>query len=155
MSWIFGTISLDLQDIVQTPGGTACEAWIALESWFLGNTQTHALQLGAELRTLEQGDVSVGEFCWKMKRTADALRDLGYPVPEHVLVLNVVWGLPSNYETLRTLITHQRPTPTFLQARDALTLEELIRGLHTPASTTSSSSTTSRALVATPPSSSA
>jgi hypothetical protein len=61
-------------------------------------------------------------------------------------------GLPSSYEALRTLITHQRPTPTFLQVRDALTLEELTRGLHTPASTTS---TTFRAFVATPPPSSA
>jgi hypothetical protein len=48
-----------------------------------------------------------------MKSTADALRDLGYPVSEHVLVLNVVRGLPSSYEALRTLITHQRPPPTF------------------------------------------
>jgi hypothetical protein len=83
-----------------------------------------------------------------MKSTADALRDLGYPVPEHVLVLNVVRGLPNSYEALRTLVTHQRPTPTFLEVRDALTLEQLTQGLHTPASTTS---TTSRALVAAPP----
>jgi hypothetical protein len=58
--------------------------------------------LDADLRTLEQGDLSVGEFCRKMKSMADALRDLRYPVPEHVLVLNVVWGLPSSYEALRT-----------------------------------------------------
>jgi hypothetical protein len=45
---------------------------------------------------------------------------------------------------------HQQPPPTFLQVRDALTLEELTRGHHTPASTTPSSST-SRALVAAPP----
>jgi hypothetical protein len=45
---------------------------------------------------------------------------------------------------------HQQPPPTFLQVRDALTLEELTRGHHTPASTTPPSST-SRALVAAPP----
>jgi hypothetical protein len=77
MSWIFGTISLDVHDIVRTPGGTTCEAWLALESQFLSNAQTHAPQLDAELHTLEQGDLSVGEFCKKMKSTADALRDLG------------------------------------------------------------------------------
>jgi hypothetical protein len=154
MSWIFGTISLDLQDIVRTPNSNACNAWLALESQFLGNAQTRALQLDAKLRTLEQGDLSVAEFCRKMKRTADALRDLGYPVPEHVLVLNVLRDLLGSYEAVRTLLTHQQPTPTFLRARDALTLEELTRGLHTPASTMSSSST-SRALVAAPPPSSA
>ena len=31
MSWIFGTISLYLQDIVRTHGGTARQAWLALE----------------------------------------------------------------------------------------------------------------------------
>jgi hypothetical protein len=106
MSWIFRTISLDLQEIVRTLGGTAREAWLALETQFLGNAQARALQLDAELRMLEQGDLSVGEFCRKMKSTADALRDLGYPVPEHVLVLNVMRGLPSSYEALQTLITH-------------------------------------------------
>jgi hypothetical protein len=55
---------------------------------------------------------------------------------------------------VRTLLTHQQPPPTFVQVRDALTLEELTRGHHTPASTTPSSST-SRALVAAPPPSSA
>jgi hypothetical protein len=81
MSWIFGTISLDLQDIVRTPDGTARDAWLALKSQSLGNAHTLALQLDAELCTLEQGDLSVAEFCWKMKRTANAVRDLGYPVP--------------------------------------------------------------------------
>jgi hypothetical protein len=44
---------------------------------------------------------------------------------------------------VRTLLTHQQPPPTFLQVRDALTLEELTRGQHTPGSTS-----TPRALVA-------
>jgi hypothetical protein len=43
MSWIFGTISLDLQDIVRTPDGTVRDAWLALESQFLGNAQTRAI----------------------------------------------------------------------------------------------------------------
>jgi hypothetical protein len=76
--------------------------------------------------------MSVGDFCSKMKSTADTLQDLGYPVPEHVLALNVVRGLSESYAALRTMFTHQKPTPTFLQLRDALTLEELTRGLHTP-----------------------
>jgi hypothetical protein len=30
MFWIFGTISLDLQDVVRTHGGTTHQAWLAL-----------------------------------------------------------------------------------------------------------------------------
>ena len=32
MSWIFGIISLDLQDLVRTHGGTARQAWLAPSS---------------------------------------------------------------------------------------------------------------------------
>ena len=73
MSWIFGTISLDLQDLVRTHGGTARQAWVALEGQFLGNAEYRALQLDATFRTFEQGDLSVGEFCRRMKGMADAL----------------------------------------------------------------------------------
>jgi hypothetical protein len=153
MSWISGTISSDLQDIVRTPDPTARVMWLSLKTHFLGNAQTRALQLNAELRTLEQGNLSVSDYCRKMKSTTDGLRDLGFTVPEHILVLNVLRGLPSSYEGVRTLLTHQQPPPTFLQVRDALTLEELTRGHHTPASTTPSSYTSCALVVAPPPSS--
>jgi hypothetical protein len=132
MSWISGTISLDLQDIVRTPDPTARVMWLSLETQFLGNTQTRALQLDAELRTLEQGDLSVSDYYRKMKSTADGLRNLGFTIPEHILVLNVLRGLPISYEAVQTLLTHQQPPSTFLQVRDALTLEELTRGEASP-----------------------
>ena len=62
MSWIFGTISLHLQDLVRTHGGTARQAWLALEGQILGNAEFRALQLDANFCTFEQGDLSVGEF---------------------------------------------------------------------------------------------
>ena len=78
---------------------------------------------------------------------ADALHDLGCSVADRILVLNVLRGLNSNYNHLRTWITRQQPFPTFLQVRDDLCLE-INRG---PATSPTSSS----ALVATPPASSA
>ena len=84
LSWIFGTISLDLQDIVRTHGGTARQAWLPLEGQFLGNAEFRALQRDATFRTFEQGDLSVGEFCRRMKGMADALHDLGDPVSDRV-----------------------------------------------------------------------
>ena len=53
MSWIFGTFSLDLQDLVRTHGGTARQACVALEGQFLGNAEYGALQLDATFRTFE------------------------------------------------------------------------------------------------------
>ena len=102
MSWIFGTISLDLQDIVKTHGGTARQAWLAFEVQFLGNAEFRALQFDSTLRTFEQGDLSVGEFCRRMKGMADALHDFGCPVSDRVLVLNVLRGLSSTYNHLKS-----------------------------------------------------
>jgi len=81
---------------------------------------------------------------------ADALHDLGCPVSDRVLVLNVLRGLSSTYDHLKTWITRQRPFPSFLQVRDDLALEEITRGL-----APGSSSPTPTALVAAPPASSA
>ena len=120
---------------------------MALEGQFLGNAESRALQLNATFRTFEQGDLSVGEFCRRMKGMADALHDLGCPVPDRVLVLNVLRGLNSTYDHLPTWITRQRPFPFFLQVRDDLVLE-ITRGLAT------GSSSSSTALVAAPPPSS-
>jgi hypothetical protein len=102
MSWIFGTLSLDLQDVVRTPGGTARQAWLALEGQFLGNAEARAIQLDAAFRHFEQGDLPIGEYCRQMKTKADALRDLGYPVHDRVLVLNVLRGLNARFAHLRT-----------------------------------------------------
>jgi hypothetical protein len=76
LSWILGTISVDLHDFVRNTT-SARQAWLALEGQFLGNTEARALRLDASFRTFVQGDLGVGEFCRKMKAMADSLGDLG------------------------------------------------------------------------------
>ncbi|XP_022681058.1 uncharacterized protein LOC111256779 [Setaria italica] len=103
LSWILGTISLDLHDLVRgTPDTTARRAWLALEGQFPGNAEARALRLDASFRTFVQGDLSVGEFCRKMKTMADSLGDLGWAVEDRILVLNVLRGLNERYAHLRT-----------------------------------------------------
>ena len=87
---------------------------MALEGQFLGNAEFRALQLDATFRTFQQGDLSVGDFCWRMKGMADVLHNLGCPVSDRVLVFNVLRGLSSTYDHLKTWITRQRPFPSFL-----------------------------------------
>ncbi|XP_066360927.1 uncharacterized protein [Miscanthus floridulus] len=92
LSWIIGTISLDLHDLVRN-SADARRAWLALEGQFLGNAEARALRLDASFRTFVQGDLSVGDFCRRMKSMADSLGDLGWPVEDRILVLNVLRGL--------------------------------------------------------------
>ena len=113
LSWILETIPLDLHNLVRNTTD-ARQARLGLGAQFLGNAEAKALRLDASLRTFVQGDLAVGEFCRKMKM-ADSLSDLGWPMEDRILVLNVLHGLSDRYAHLRTWITRQQPFPTFLQ----------------------------------------
>ncbi|XP_066381473.1 U1 small nuclear ribonucleoprotein C-like [Miscanthus floridulus] len=86
-----------------------------------------------------------------MKSMADSLGDLGWPVEDRILVLNVLRGLSDRYAHLRTWITRQRPIPSFLQARDDLVMEEHTQGVQPGSTSAPGSSSSSTALAATPP----
>jgi len=128
LSWILLTISLDLHDLVRN-SLDARRAWLALEGQFLGNAEARALHLDASFRTFVQADLSDGDFRRRMNGMADSLGDLGWPVEDRILVLNVLRGLSDCYAHLRTWIIRQRLFPTFLQVRDNHVMEELAQGL--------------------------
>jgi uncharacterized membrane protein YgcG len=155
ISWLFGTTTSELQEIIREHHGTAHQSWLALENHFIGNRETHALHLDTTFRNFVQGDLSVHEYCRKMKGFADMLADLDAAVSDHILVLTILRGLNKKFEHLRSIITRTVPFPSFQKIRDDLILEELPHGcrslwcslfaLYTnsaplaPASTTSSS----------------
>jgi hypothetical protein len=67
----------------------------------------------------------VNEYCCQMKGMADSLRDLGEPVGDRTLVLNLLRGLSPRYGHLKALIKRTVPFPTFHDVRNELLLEEL------------------------------
>ena len=126
VSWLFNTISPDLLDVVHEQDGiSARAAWLGLEQQFLNNRESRAMLLDAEFRTLCQGALSVDDYCRKMKTMADALADLGEPIPDRTLVLNVLRGLNERFQFMSQLITRQRPFPSFADVRADLRLAEL------------------------------
>jgi hypothetical protein len=61
LTWIVGTISIDLHSLLQNiPHARA--TWLATEGQFLGNAEARALRLDAAFRTFVQGDISVSEY---------------------------------------------------------------------------------------------
>jgi transposase InsO family protein/uncharacterized membrane protein YgcG len=150
LTWIVGTISIDLHSLLRNlPHAWA--VWLAIEGQFLGNTEARALRLDAAFCTFVQGDLSVSEYCRKMKTMADSLGDLGCPVEDRNLVLNVLRGLSDRYTHLWSLIMRQRPIPTFLQVRDDLALEDITLGAQATLISGPGSSSSSTALAALPP----
>jgi len=117
VNWILTTVSKSVFDIVHRPNTTAFSLWTAVEGLFLDNE--------AELRSTYQGDMSIDEYCTKLKRLADQLRDIGHTVSEPSQVLNLLRGLNPRYRHLKTVITSKFPPHTFMTARSFLILEEL------------------------------
>ena len=108
VSWIFNTISPDLLDVVHERDDiTARGAWLGLEQQFLNNRESRAMLLDAEFRTLCQGALSVDDYCRKMKTMADALADLGEPIQDRTLVLNILRGLNERFQFMSQLISRQ------------------------------------------------
>jgi hypothetical protein len=103
----------------------AHDAWLALKNHFLDNHETRALHINATFRSFIQGDLSVNDYCRKMKGFIDSLTDLGVDVSDRVLMLNVLCRLNKTIEHHRTIFTHTTPFPSFQKVLDDLFLEEI------------------------------
>jgi hypothetical protein len=131
-TWILNTISDDLADAVSQRGVTDRVLWLSIESQFLGNRTTRALYADQEFRS-SQGDLPVAEYCRRYKKLAEDLRDLGEPVSDRTLVLNIIRGLNEHFLALGLHLRRTYPLPSFLQVRDDLALEELTMAKAPPA----------------------
>jgi hypothetical protein len=112
---------------------TARRTWLAIKEQFVGNCETRAVLLDAQLRNLEQGDLSVTEYCRKMKNIADTLGDLGEPVPDRTLVMSILRGLNEEFQSVRNIIKRTKPFPSFVEVRSDLMVEEIT--MKTPSAT--------------------
>jgi hypothetical protein len=97
----------------------------AIENLFLGNREHRTLHLDAAFRTFVQGDLSVNEYCRKFKAMADSLADLGAPIDDRILILNILRGLNQRFEHVGSIIQCYSPFLNFLKVQDGLLLEEL------------------------------
>jgi hypothetical protein len=87
LSWLLGTITVDLHETTRGRDRTTQQLWVALEEQFLGNHEAHVLHLDTQFWLFVQRNLSVNDYCRRMKRMADDLYDLGEHVEDHTLVL--------------------------------------------------------------------
>jgi hypothetical protein len=125
LNWISNSISADLHQVVQERGCTTRHLWLAIENQFLDNREQRTLHLDVAFRIFVQGDLSVSEYCRKFKTMADGLADLGSPVKDRILILNILRGLNQRFEHVGSTIRCYSPFPTFLKVQDDLLLEEI------------------------------
>jgi hypothetical protein len=125
LNWINNFISSELHQVVRERDCTTRHLWLAIKNQSLGNREQRTLHLDAAFRTFVQGDLSVFEYCRKFKAMADGLADLGSPVEDRILVLNILRGLNQRFEYVGSVIRRYSPFPNFLKVWDDLLLEEI------------------------------
>lgn len=146
LKWIYATISEDLLNTILEPDSTAKEAWDRLRDIFQDNKTSRAVTLEQEFSNTNMEDFpNASAYCQRLKMLADQLKNVGAPVSNNRLVLQMVAGLTEAYNGVGTLLRQRDPLPLFYQARSMLVLEEA--GLSKKASMNSSTS----ALVVTSP----
>jgi hypothetical protein len=102
-----------------------CHLWLTIENQFLSNREQRTFPLDANFRTFVQGDLSINEYYRKFKAMADGLANLGTPVEDWILVLNILWGLNQCFEHVGSIIWRYSPFLNILKVRDDLLLEEI------------------------------
>lgn len=137
LQWIYSTVTTELLETIVEADSTALEAWNRLADIFQDNKNSRAVTLEQEFSHIAMADFSsVSAYCQRLKSLADQLKNVGSPVSDNRLVLQLVSGLSSAYHGVGTIIRQSNPLPAFYRARSMLTLEEA--GLAKQASTASS-----------------
>lgn len=112
--------------MVASLASTTFDIWSQLHLLFHDNQAGRAVILGAEFRNLVQGDLSIAEYCRRLKSLATELGDVGEHITDRTLTLQLIRGLSRKFQIMATLIPMQSPFLSFVQARSRLLMEEIL-----------------------------
>ncbi|XP_006591641.1 uncharacterized protein [Glycine max] len=125
LSWLYATISNDLLHTIIEPDAPAMDAWNRLRDIFQDNRHSRVVTLEAEFsNTKMENFPNASAYCQHLKSHVDQLKNVGAPVSESRLVIQLVSGLTSAYRGVGTLIRQSAHLPPFYLVRSMLTLEE-------------------------------
>ncbi|PWA42800.1 hypothetical protein CTI12_AA521750 [Artemisia annua] len=80
--WILGSLCDSLQEQVVSTPGNAKALWDHLQNLFHDNKDARAINLDNELRSIKIGNMTINDYCTKIKSMADRLKNLGSSVSE-------------------------------------------------------------------------
>ncbi|KAJ0799917.1 putative RNA-directed DNA polymerase [Helianthus annuus] len=111
LQWIYGTLSDDLLVRVLETESTAQEAWDRIKKIFLNNKGSRAAALEQEFTNLHLRSMpSLEAYCQRLKELSDQLANVDSPINEQRLVLQLVRGLPAEYDTVASYINQSLPS---------------------------------------------
>ncbi|XP_035830855.1 uncharacterized protein LOC118480228 [Helianthus annuus] len=111
LQWIYGTLSEDYLLRVLEAESTALEAWERVKAIFLNNKDPRCAALQQKFINLKLSALpSLDVYCQTLRDLAAQLNDVGYPINEQSLVLQLVHGLPMEYDTIGSIINQSLPS---------------------------------------------
>ncbi|XP_073362343.1 uncharacterized protein [Aegilops tauschii subsp. strangulata] len=134
--WFYTTILKDLFHTVVSADDDAHAVWTKLNGLFTDNALQRKVFLHGEFFGCQRLDSSVDDYCMRLKKLVDELRDLGEKVSDELLLSTLIAGLNEDFGNAASnipLITN----PTFPKIVAYLKLEERrmrmsrTRGTHT------------------------
>jgi hypothetical protein len=124
--WILNTVADSVLDLAITDENqSAHELWVAIEGLFRSNRAPRVVFLLEEFHSLKQGDLTIDEYCQRLKIKAAALRDVGETIEDARLVLSLLCGLNPCFSGTANDIANSAVLPSFSRAREMLSLKEL------------------------------
>ena len=123
-TWFYGSVADSVLDFTMAEDQTARELWVAIANKFQANQAPRAIFLTEDFQSTTQGDLSVMEFGKKMMLAADVLCNIGHPVAEPTLVLNLLHGIHPKFSNTKDLVAATRNI-MFNEALDPFALNEL------------------------------
>jgi len=114
LQWIYDTISDDLLHTIIERDSTAEQAWNRLFNIFYDKKNSRALYLEKEFSNarMEQFPEAF-TYCQHLKSLSDQLSNVGAPVSNERLVLQLNYGLTDAYATVGSQIRHGESLPPF------------------------------------------
>jgi hypothetical protein len=81
-NWLHTTVSKSVFNTIYEPRTSAFTIWNDIEGLFRDNELQRMVYLEANFHTLQQGELSITNYCARLKTLTDSLRDLSHPIFE-------------------------------------------------------------------------
>ncbi|KAH9750824.1 retrovirus-related pol polyprotein from transposon RE1 [Citrus sinensis] len=107
LGWILSSISEGILNTVLNCENSF-EAWRSIKKQFGVQSEARVMQLRYEMNVLRKENMSVEEYCLKVKVVADKLACAGSPVSEKDLLIQILNGLGPGFLDLASIITANR-----------------------------------------------
>ncbi|XP_074287764.1 uncharacterized protein LOC141612916 [Silene latifolia] len=113
----------DVVDHIEPPKNA--EAWDRLKDIFVDNQHSRAVLLEQQFSSIHMDNYpDVSSYCQALKMIVDQLANVGAPVSDTRLVLQMVTKVSDGYDGIASIIQQRDPLPSFYKARSMMALEE-------------------------------